>query len=86
MRAAAKFHAHALVLAEADHAHHVAVLLAEERHRAFGHGPLVGGPAGVHRVIGQDDGVGVALDVGELVRSQRLVVGEIEAQTFGRDQ
>ena len=39
--AAAEFHAHVLVFAEADHSHFVPVFLAEKGHSALGDSPIV---------------------------------------------
>ena len=84
--AAAKLRADAFFLAKGDDPHLVAVFLGEEGRHAFLERLFVARPAGVHRVVGQDDLVGPALDVADLCVGQRLVVGKVEAQAVGRHQ
>ena len=64
----------------------VAVLLAEERHGAAGDGLVVFHDAGLALGVGADLGVDQALDLGELLRLDGLVVGEVEAQPVRRDE
>ena len=83
VRAAAQF---GRGLAHAQHAHAIAVLLAEQRHRAeiqrFLHVHVVH----FGRMVVADFGVHPALDLGQLAGTERSEMGEVEAQTVGRDQ
>ncbi len=81
--AAAQFHGHAGHL---DHAHHVAVFLAEK-----GGGPL--GPGGFdaeflddNRRVQQNGRVDLVLDLGQLLGGHGRDVGEVEAQAVRADQ
>ena len=68
-----------------EHAHDLAVLLAEERDRtdAFGFG--LGGLVVPHRRVGDHLLVGEPLDLRELFGRDRIVMAEVEAQPVGRD-
>ena len=71
VRAAAEL-ARVLAVADLDHAHDVAVLLAEQRHRAEPLGLLERRRDRAHRVVGEDPGVDLVLDVAQLLaRSAR---------------
>ena len=84
MGAAAQL-ARPLPVADLDHPHHVAVLLAEQRHRAEPLGLVTGGLDRAHRVVGGDPAGHEPLDRGKLVVGQPLAVGEVEAQLVGTD-
>ena len=66
VRAAAQL-ARVVALADLHHAHHVAVLLAEQRHRAEALGLLQRGGDRAHRVGVGDPGVHLVLDVAQLL-------------------
>src|SRR5690606_6349 len=71
---------------DADHAHVLAVLLAEEHHRALA--PRLGDrhDAPRHGQVGLHPAVHELLDLRELRRRQRVSVREVEAQAVGRDE
>src|SRR5688572_6548936 len=73
-------------VAERQHAHLVAVLLAEERHRTRLDRRIVGHVADVAGSVPADFRVHHPLDRLELLRGDRLRVREIEAQPVRRDQ
>ena len=71
--------------AEADHAHLVAVLLAEEHHRTAFLGLLLGGFAVLfERIVGPHGAVYEHLDLAQLLRGHLLEMREVETQDFGR--
>ena len=72
-------------VADLDHAHHVAVLLAEERHRPEALGLVEGGDDRVDRRVVEDPGVHLVLDRPQLVGREAVAVGEVEAQLVGPD-
>jgi hypothetical protein len=72
--------------AHGDHAHLLAVFLAEQRHGAGLHRLLDLHHPGRHLVVLEDDGIGQILDGRHLLCRHRLGVGEVEAQPVGRDQ
>ena len=86
MGAAAKLGADAFFLAKGDDPHLIAIFFGEERRHPFLERLFVARPAGIHRIVGQDDLVGPALDVAHFCVRQRLVVGKVEAQAIGRHQ
>ena len=59
-----------------EHPHDVAVLVAEEGDGPELLGEVLGGLVVAHREVAQDVVVGQVLDLGDLVRSQRLVVAD----------
>ena len=69
-----------------DDADAVAVLLAEQRHRAAGDRLLGGAHLGLDRRVAQDLVVDQPLDLGQLVARHRLGVHEVEAQPIGGDE
>ncbi len=69
-----------------EHPHDVAVLVAEERDGAERFGLVLGGLERARRRVGERLGVGEALDLGDLVVGDRLVVAEVEAQPVGPHQ
>ena len=69
-----------------EDAHHVAVLVAEERQRTERLGLLLGGLEGPDRGVGERLGVGDLLDLGDLCVGDGLVVREVEPQPVGSDQ
>ncbi len=73
-------------VAEVQHAHLVAVLLAEQRHGTRLHGVVVAHQLRVGRHVAADLAVDDALDLGKLLRSHGLVVREVEAQPVRRDE
>ena len=64
------------------HAHHVAVLLAEQRHRSRGHGVLIRHLPGFDGQVFPDVGVHLGLDRPQLIAFDRAVVTKVEAQPF----
>ena len=68
-----------------EHAHDLAVLLAEERDRADALGLGLRGLVVAHRRVGDHLLVGEALDLRELLGRDRVVMAEVEAQAIGRD-
>jgi hypothetical protein len=80
MRAAAELARHVL---DVDHPDDVAVLLAEERHRAEALGLVARGLDGAHAPAGDDPVVDLLFDPRRLVRREALAVGEVEAQLVG---
>ena len=80
MRASAQLAAH---LGHLDHAHVVAVLLAEEHHRAQLAGVVARRDEHVEGMVGDDVLVDGPLDVGQLVRAERAGVAEVEPQLVG---
>ncbi len=89
MGAAAELVAKAVVqvdVAHAHDAHHVGVLVAEERQRAVRQRLLVALVLDVHGEVLAHDPVGHRLDLAQLLRRQRLQVREVEAQTVRRHQ
>ena len=75
------------VVADLDHAHRVAVLLAEQRHRADPAGLLLRGDERAHLVVVEQHGVDLVLDVGQhRGRDGAGRRGEVEAQPAGRVQ
>ena len=72
-------------VADLDHAHDVAVLLAEQRHRAERLGLVERRRQRAHGMVGEDPLVDLLLDVAQLLRGQRLAVREVEAQLVGPD-
>ena len=66
-----------------DHPHPVAVLLAEQRHRAEALGLVAGRHDGVNAVVVGDPAVDPVLDAVDVLGRQRLAVGEVEAQLVG---
>ena len=79
MRPAAQLERHAT---HVDHAHPIAVLLAEQRHRAGGDGLLVGHLPRLDREILPDVCVDLGLDGAELIVRDRAVMTEVEAQAL----
>ena len=69
-----------------EHAHGVAVLLAEERDRAEALGLGLARLEVAHRDVGDDLRVGEPFDLDELLVGDGLVVAEVEPQPVGRDQ
>ena len=69
-----------------EHAHDVAVLVAEERDRTELGGVVLGGLVVAHRVVGEDLVVGEVFDLADLLGRDRLEVAEVEPQAVGRDQ
>ena len=67
-------------VADLDHSHLVAVLLAEQRHRAELLGLVAGGDDRVDVVVVGDPAVDAVLDGGDVLRRQRLAVREVEAK------
>ena len=84
VRAAAQL-ARVGAVADLDHAHDLAVLLAEQRHRAEALGLLEGGGDRAHGVVGGDPRVDGVLDVAQLLRAERARVREVEAQLVRAD-
>ena len=72
------------VRAGLEHAHDVAVLVAEERDGTDLLGVVLGGLVVAHREVVEDVGVDQVLDLADLVGRDRLVVAEVEAQPVGR--
>ena len=70
-------------IVDLDHTHELAVLLAEERHRPQIAGVLEAGRERAHGMVLDDAPVDQFLDLGESLRPERLVVGEIEAELVG---
>ena len=68
-----------------EHAHDVAVLVAEEGDRPERFGLLLGGLEDPCRRVLQSLRVGQRLDLGDLFRGDRLVVREVEPQPIGSD-
>src|SRR5437016_329915 len=68
-----------------DHAHPVAVLLAEESHRAERLGLCAASLDRAHRVALEDPPIHESLDVADLIGCQSFPVGEVEAQLLGAD-
>ncbi len=73
-------------VADGDHPHFIAVLFLEEGEGPLLDGPVEAGPMVLDRIVGQDSRVGVPLDGGQLLLSQGLGMGEVKAQTIGRNQ
>ena len=73
-------------LAHGDHAHLVAVFLAEQRARAGGAGIVERHQPRGHRRILQHDVVGDVFDALDLGQRNRLGMREVEAQPVGRHQ
>src|SRR5690606_24136676 len=73
-------------VAEPEHAHPVAVLVAEERERAGRDRLVVRHLADLGVDVAADLVVDELLDRRELLRLDRLVVREVEAQPIGRDE
>ena len=67
-----------------EHAHDLAVLLAEERDRADAFGLGLRGLVVAHRRVGDHLLVGEPLDLRELLGRDRVVMAEVEAQPIGR--
>ena len=90
MRAAAQFdrpaHGVAATLTHRDHAHLIAILLAEQRAGARGDGVVDRHDPRRHRRILQNEIVGDVLDLFEFAGGDRFRMGNIEAQAVGRDQ
>ena len=68
------------------HAHYIAIFLAKERDRAAIERVLIIGRAPAHQAVGANPGVEPLLDLAELRGLDRARVGEVEAQSIGRDQ
>ena len=83
VRAAAQLHRE---VADAQHAHVVLVLLAEQRHRAGGDRAFVVHHLRFGRRVAADLRVHQVLDLPQLVRRDRLEVREVEAQAVRRDE
>ena len=73
-------------IAHAEHAHLVAVLLAEERHRAGLDRLVVLHDARAHVVVPADLAVDERLHLADLALGHRLVVREVEARLVGVDE
>ena len=86
MRAAAKLHRNAAVFAHFDHAHNLAVFLAEHCDSALLLCLLDRKLLGHDRMTGEDPVVDGDLDLKQLVRCHRLKMGEVEAQAIRLDQ
>ena len=84
VRAAAQL-ARPAAVADLDHPHHVAVLLAEQRHRAEAAGLVERRGERPDGMVGDDLPVDRVLDVAQLLVGQRRAVGEVEAQLVGPD-
>ena len=74
------------VAAHRQHAHLVAIFLAEQRHRARGNRLVGGHQPRRDRLVGADLGIHLGLDRVDLLARQRLGVREIEPEMVGRDQ
>ena len=74
------------VVPHLDHAHVVAVLLAEEGHRPEGGRLVVGGLEGVDGVVGEHPPVDLLLDAGEGLGPHGLEVLEVEAKASRLDE
>ena len=72
-------------VADLDHAHDIAVLLAEQSHRAEALGLLQRRGDRAHGIARRDPGVDPILDVAQLLGGDRLRVAEVEAQLVGAD-
>jgi len=83
VRAAAQLHG---LAGHVHHAHHVAVLLAEQRHGAAGLGFVDGHDLGGHRAVLADLFVDDGLDALELLGLDGLEVAEVESQALVVDQ
>ncbi len=70
-------------VADLDHAHDVAVLLAEQRHRAERPGLVERRGERPHRQVLEDPRVDLVLDVPALLVTEPGAVGEVEAQLVG---
>ena len=77
--------ARVLALADLHHAHDLAVLLSEQRHRAQPLGLLERRRDRAHRIVGQDPLVHAVLDIPELLLAQALAVAEVEAELVRAD-
>ena len=77
--------ARVLALADLDHAHDLAVLLAEQRHRAQPLGLLERRRDRAHRIVRQHPLVHAILDIAQLLRAQALSVAEVEAKLVRTD-
>ena len=71
--------------ADLDHAHDVAVLLAEQRHRAEVLGLVERGRERAHGLVLEDHRVDAVLDPAAVLVAQRRAVGEVEAQLVRAD-
>ena len=74
-----------LARAHLDHAHDLAVLLAEEGHRAKALRLIERRDHGPHGVVARDPLVDLVLDVTQLLRRERGAVAEVEAQLVWAD-
>ena len=79
VRAAAQL-ARERAVADLDHPHDVAVLLAEQRHRAERARLVERRRERAHRLVLEDPAVDAVLDVAQLLGAERRAVGEVEAQ------
>ena len=68
-----------------DHPHGVAVLLAEQGHRAEPAGLVERGQRAPHRMVGEHPPRHAVLDEAQVVLVEALPVGEVEAQLVGPD-
>ena len=84
VRAAAQL-ARPVAVADLHHPHDVAVLLAEQRHRAEAARLVQRGRERPHRMVGEDLRVHHVLDVAHLLLAQRRAVREVEPQLVGPD-
>lgn len=82
MRAAAQF----ARKTDVEHAHGIAVLLAEQRHRAALDGVVVGHDLGLCGLVGQYLGIDDGFHAGDLLGRHGRVVREVEAGLVGVDQ
>jgi len=71
------------VVADLHHPDDLAVLLAEQRHRAERARLVERRRERAHGMVLEDPGVGLILDVAQLLGAQRLAVAEVEAQLVG---
>ena len=91
MRAAAQFDRiglrapHGIRAAHAQHAHLIAVFLAEQRHGPGGNGIFGAHQTRRHRRVGEDLGVHFILDCRDILGGERRRVREVEAQPLGRN-
>ena len=69
-----------------DHPHALAVLLAEQRHRAGGNRLLRRAFLGFHRLVPEDMLVDEAFNLGQLPGGDGLVMGDVEPQPIRRHQ